>query len=71
MKLFLFVDPCKDLLGSLRPPYLLARAFKKHFEPIFVSPSVDGRVAEALVQEGFEVVSLGKRYWFHGSLLFF
>jgi glycosyltransferase involved in cell wall biosynthesis len=69
-KIFL-LDPLESLHGPLRPPFLLAKELKGRFEIIFVSPFVSEIVDETLRSEGIELLSLNKRYLFHGSLLTF
>jgi glycosyltransferase involved in cell wall biosynthesis len=71
LKLFLLIDPAEGLHGPLRPPFLLAKELKGRFEIIFVSPFVSEIVDETLRSEGIELLSLNKRYLFHGSLLTF
>jgi len=71
MSLLLLVDPLENLQGPLRPPHLLAKELKSYVNIIFASPSINEVVAETLRSEGFEVLSLGRHYYFTGSLLIF
>jgi glycosyltransferase involved in cell wall biosynthesis len=71
MKIFFLLDPLESLHGPLRPPFLIAKELKKHFDIAFVSPLVSKYATEVLKSQGFEILNLDKRHCFSGSLLTF
>ena len=69
MELNFLLDPLESLSGPLRPAFLTAREIKERFSTVFTSQFVDKKIAEVLNSSGFEVMNLGKYFYFSGSLL--
>ncbi len=66
--LVLFVDPIENLYGPIRPPYLLAKAFRDRYNVLIVSPVVADDVKPVL-EECAHVIDLGSYHLMRGSLL--
>jgi hypothetical protein len=69
MELYFLLDPLESLNGPLRPAFLTAQEIKETFRTVFASQFVDNKIAEVLKISGFEVLNLGKYFYFSGSLL--
>jgi glycosyltransferase involved in cell wall biosynthesis len=68
MELCFLLDPLESLSGPLRPAFLTAKEMKT-FRTVFTSQFVDEKIAEILKISGFEVLDLGKYFYFSGSML--
>jgi glycosyltransferase involved in cell wall biosynthesis len=69
MELYFLVDPLESLHGPVKPPFLIAKEIKEHFNTVFASPMIDDEVAEVLKNQGFDRLNSGKNFFFSGSLL--
>ncbi|MBS7648925.1 glycosyltransferase [Candidatus Bathyarchaeota archaeon] len=71
MELLFFTDPIENFYGPLKPPLLIARKLKRHFDITIVSPFISEKFVSMLKHEGYGVINLNKKYPFSGSLLTF
>ncbi len=71
MMIYFLVDPMENFHGPLRPPFLIARELKNHFNFTFVSPAINAEVEKMQKSHGLKVFSLAKHFTFSGSLLTF
>jgi glycosyltransferase involved in cell wall biosynthesis len=69
MELNFLLDPLESLNGSITPAFLTATEIKETFSTVFISQFVNKKIAEVLNNSGFEVINLGKHFYFSGSLL--
>jgi len=69
--IYFLLDPLESLHGPLKPPFLIAKEIKEHFDIVFASPMIDNEVAEVLKNQGFDTLDSGKHFYFSGSLLIF
>jgi glycosyltransferase involved in cell wall biosynthesis len=53
----------------LTPPFLVAKELKTFYDAVFVSQTVNEKVAKTLESQNFEVINLNKHFYFKGSLL--
>ena len=53
----------------MTPPFLVAKELKTLYDAVFVSQTVNEKVAKTLESQNFEVINLNKHFYFKGSLL--